>query len=232
LVVLALQASLTPARAQETSTRSITVTASAEVRAVPDRAVIQLGVESRASTAQAAMAQNNALMSQVVEALRALGIPEQNLQTSYINLSPLYSNPPPTNPPTPAQLIGFQANNVIVAELTDLTKVAPAIDAAVTAGANQIQGISFRLSDEQPFRLQALRNAGARAREKGVALAAGLSIDGLPVTLGPVLSASEAEYQVIPVERGAAPAADGVSTPVLPGELIIRAQVQVRFAIQ
>jgi uncharacterized protein YggE len=226
MVVFALQASLPPARAQETSPRSITVTASAEVRAVPDRAVIQLGVESRASTAQAAMAQNNALMSQVVEALRALGIPEQNLQTSYINLSPLYSNPPPTNPPTPAQLIGFQANNVIVAELTDLTKVAPAIDAAVTAGANQIQGISFQLSDEQPFRLQALRNAGTRARAKAEALAAGLG-----VTLGAVLSASEAEFQVIPVER-ATPAADGASTPVLPGELVVRAQVQVRYAIQ
>jgi uncharacterized protein YggE len=227
MVVFALQASLAPARAQETSTRSITVTASSDVRAVPDRAVLQLGVESRASTAQAAMAQNNALMSQVVTALRALGIPEQNLQTSYINLSPIYSNPPPTNPPTPAQLVGFQASNVIVAELTDLTKVAPAIDAAVTASANQIQGISFRLSDEQPFRLQALRNAGARARAKGEALAAGLG-----VTLGAVLSASEVEYQVIPVERGAAPAADGTSTPVLPGELVVRAQVQVRFAIQ
>jgi uncharacterized protein YggE len=228
MIALALQGSLTPARAAEApAVRTMNVTAIAEVRAVPDRAVLQLGVETEGSNAQTAMAQNNALMSQVVQALRQVGIPESNLQTSYITLSPVYSNPPPRDPPTPPQLIGFRASNVLAAELTDLTKVGPAIDAGVTAGANQLQGISFRLADEQPYRLQALRAAGARARAKADALAAGLG-----VTISYVESASEAEFQVVPVERGAAPAADGASTPVLPGEVIVRAQVQVRFAVQ
>ncbi len=228
MVVCALQAMLVPARADTPDARVLTVTATAEVRAVPDRAVVQLGVETRAETAQAAMAKNNELMSQVVDALKKLGIPEDDLQTSYINLSPIYSNPPPRDPPIQPQVIGFQASNVLAAELRDLTKVGAAIDVGVTSGANQIQGLSFRLSDELPFRLASLKEAGTRARLKADALAAGLG-----VTINYVDSASEAEYQVVPVERGAAPsAADGKSTPVLPGELIVRAQVQVRFVIK
>jgi uncharacterized protein len=233
MLALMLQASLAPARAQDNADeRYLAITSISEVRAVPDRAVIQLGVETRAETAQAAMARNNEAMSKVVAALKSLAIPDENLQTSYINLSPIYSYPKPADPNQPSPppvLVGFQATNSVSVELHDLTKVGPAIDAGITAGANTINGPSFRLADEQPFKLQALRQAATRARAKGDALAAGLG-----VTIDRVDSATEVEYQVIPVDRASpgaapAPAADGVSTPVLPGELVVRAQVQVRF---
>src|SRR5262249_59205960 len=123
--------------------------------------------------------------------------------------------------PDPARLIGFRASNVLAAELTDLTKVGAAIDAGIGAGANQVQGISFGLADDLPFRLQALRTAGARARVKAEALAAGLG-----VTLGLVEAAPEAGFQVTPLnERG--PAA--VSTPVLPGGLVVHGDIQVGY---
>src|SRR5207302_7746876 len=122
LTALLLGAPLGPARAQTTEPPSITVSGSADVRAVPDVGMVQLGVTSRASNAQAAMAQNNDLMAKVVAALKQLGIPDTDLQTSYVNLSPVYNNPPPQNPPL---LIGFEANNVLAARLRDLTKLGP-----------------------------------------------------------------------------------------------------------
>lgn len=229
MVAFLLSPSLTPARAAETTeTHSLAVTATAQVRAVPDMAVLQLGVTTRGSTAQEAMAKNNAAMNQIVDALKKLGIPDNQLQTSYINLSPVYSNPPPRDPPIAPQLIGFEASNVLAAMLTDLTKLGPAIDVSVAGGANQIQGISFQLSDDQPFKLKALQAAGARARAKAEALAAGLG-----VTISSVETASEAEVQVTPVNRGvAAPSAADGGVPVLAGELIVQAQVQVQFAIK
>lgn len=228
LTALLLVAPVGAARAQTTEPPSITVSGSADMRAVPDVGMVQLGVTSRASNAQAAMAQNNDLMAKVVAALKQLGIPDTDLQTSYVNLSPVYNNPPPQNPPLPPQLIGFEANNVLVARLTDLTKLGPAIDAAVTAGANQIQGISFGLSDEEPFRLNALQQAGAQARAKAGALAAGLGI-----TIGAVDTVTESGVQVVPVGRSVAPApAVSTPTPVLPGELVVHADVQVRFLIK
>jgi uncharacterized protein len=232
LAAFLLQSSLLPVWAQQAVTfPTMTVTASAEVRAVPDMAIIQLGVSTRGSTAQEAMAKNNALANQIVDALKKLGIPDNQLQTSYINLSPVYSNPPPRDPPIPPQLIGFEANNVLAAELIgpdQLAKLGPAIDASVAGGANQIQGISFQLSDDQPFKVQALQAAGARARAKAEALALGLG-----VTISSVASATESDVQVTPVNRGAtAPAPADSGTPVLPGELIVQAQVQVQFTIK
>src|SRR5438105_3266374 len=84
IVAFLLCPPLTPARAADTTLPpTMTVTASAEVRAVPDMAVIQLGVSTRGSTAQEAMAKNNVLMNQIVDALKKLGIPDDHLQTSY-----------------------------------------------------------------------------------------------------------------------------------------------------
>jgi uncharacterized protein len=238
-VALLFQASYALAQTTETpDERYLAVVANAEVRTRPDRATVQLGVETRAETAQAAMARNNEAMDKVLEALRKLGIPNDDLQTSYVSLSPIYTQPQPTDPrmtPPPPQLVGFQATNTVAADVAvdpnGESKVGPAIDAGVTAGANQIQGISFRLSDDQPAKLQALRQAAGRARAKGEALAVGLG-----VTIDRIDSASEVEYQVIPYDRTAspAPAADGggVSTPVLPGQLVVRAQVQVKFIIR
>jgi uncharacterized protein YggE len=206
----------------------MTVTGTAEIRAKPDRAVIQLGVETRGSTAQEAMVNNNIAMNKIQDALMKLGIPDEYLQTSTISLTPIYSNPPPRDPPIIPVIIQFQADNVLSVELTDLTKTGPAIDAALNNGANQVQNLSFRLADERPFQLDALTQAGRNAWDKANALAAGLN-----VAIDYVDTISEATYQVTPVDRGAvAPVADGKSTPVLPGQLVVSAQVQVRFVIK
>jgi uncharacterized protein YggE len=220
------QTPVTPA--SELPSRTITVAAGVDVQAVPDRAVVQLGVQTRASNAQMAMAQNNTAMAQVVAALKQVGIPDNNLQTSSINLSPVYSNPPPQNPPIEPQLIGFDASNSVTAELSDLTKVGPAIDAAVAAGANQIQNISFRVANDEPYRLTALQQAGALAKAKAQALAAGLG-----VTLGDVDAAIEGSFQVTPIySGGGASSTASPSVPVLPGQIVLHTDVQVRFTLK
>jgi uncharacterized protein YggE len=182
LIALLVPAALASATAQVPQpvatppSRTITVTGSADVKAVPDQALVQLGVTTRATTAQAAMAQNNAAMNQVVAALKQLGIPDANIQTSSVSLNPIYNQPPPQNPNLPPQLAGFEASNLVSVQLNDLTKLGPAIDAGVAAGANQIQGISFQLSNQQPFQLTALEQAGTQARAKAQALATSLGV--------------------------------------------------------
>lgn len=224
LALVLIAGTCRPAAAQSAadSPPLLTVSATASVRATPDRALIQLGVETQAQTAQAAMAENSARMARVVAALQQVGIPLGNMQTSTISLSPVYQHKPSGEPPV---LIGYRAHNSVVAEMEDLTRVGLAIDAAVTAGANQIQGISFRLADELPFRQRALTLAAQNAVLKARAFAIGLGI-----TLGAVVSAQEIGFQVTPVNERAAAGADA-ATPVLPGELIIQSTVQVQFRI-
>jgi uncharacterized protein len=234
LIALLVPATLTPARAQVPQTlvagppsHTITVTGSADVKAVPDQAVVQLGVTTRSSTAQSAMAQNNTAMAQVVAALKQLGIPDVNIQTSSVSLNPVYNQPPPQNPSLAPQLIGFEATNTVSVQLNDLTKLGPAIDAGVAAGANQIQGISFQLSNQQPFQLTALEQAGTQARAKAQALASSLG-----VTLGAVDAILESSAQSIPVNAGAIAAPTvATSTPILPGQVDVHADIQVRFTL-
>ena len=229
MIAFLLQPSLSPARAQQSTTPpTLTVTGTADVRVAPDQAVVQFGVDTRGSTAQEAMFKNNVLMTQIVDALKKLGIPDDNgkdiLQTSNINLSPVYDTSSTNDPP---RLVGFDSNNVLIAML-EIAKLGPAIDAAVSGGANQIQGISFQLADDQQYKLQALQAAGASARAKANALAAGLN-----VTITSVLNVTESVVQVTPANRGTvAPVPAGTNVPVLPGELIVEAQVQVEFGIK
>lgn len=221
LLVAWLTSATLPAVAQTTETRLLTVAASAEVRAVPDIALVQLGVETQAPTAQAAMAENAQRMTRVISALRGLGIPDRDLQTSAVSLVPIYRQDRPQDAP---QLVGYRAHNAVAAQLLELGKIGAAIDAGVAAGANLVQGVSFRLSDEMPYRQRALWQAGRNARLKAEALATGLDL-----RLGAVESATEIGHQVTPVSERAG--AFGDATPVLPGELIVRVDVQVRFRI-
>jgi uncharacterized protein YggE len=224
LVALLLPAWLAmPAAAQSTDTRTLTVTASAEVRATPDRALVQLGVETQASTAQQAMAQNAQQMNRVIAAILALGIPQGNVQTSAVNLFPVYDNPRPGESP---RLIGYRAQNLVAIEFAELNRVGMVLDAGIGAGANQLHGISFRLADDFEPRLAALTEASARAKRKAEAIAKGL---GPGVTVGLVDSAVETVTHVSPISERSAAADSG--TPILPGQLIIRAEVQVRYRI-
>ena len=206
--------------AQTPPSRTITVTASAEVEAVPDRAIVQMGVQNRASNAQAALTQNNTVMTQVVNALKGLGIPETDLQTSFVRLQPVYNTPGEDMPP---QLAGFEATNIVRVELTDLARIAPAIDAAVTAGANQVLGIGFRVVNEDQVRQNAIRQAIAQARPKAEAAAAALG-----VTLGDVDAMTELTPGAAPFASDAARA----DVPVLPGTVTLRVDVQVRYTIR
>ena len=78
-----------PLAAQETP-RQITVTGSAEIEAVPDRATITAGVTTQAQTAAAALAANSEAMTAVFAALDGCEVAARDMQTSQLNLSPVY----------------------------------------------------------------------------------------------------------------------------------------------
>ena len=149
-----------PADARQT----FNLSAHGEVRIAPDMATISLGVMTEAPTAAQAMAQNAARMTQVIAALRAQGIAERDIQTSSLNLNPQYTyreNQPPL-------LRGYQAQNQVTIRVTDLARLGQALDAVVSAGSNQINGISFGLQNpaaaEDQARRAAVRELQSKAR--------------------------------------------------------------------
>ena len=181
--VLALQVpsvAQSPASGDGAATRSITVTGIATVRAKPDEAVVSLGVHTEAEKAQEAMEQNAAKMNQVFAALEDLGIGDADLATSYISLNPMWTS-------DGREVTGFQADNTVDVTIHEMGKVGKVIDAAVDAGANIANGITFRLSDANAGVNEALAKAVENARTKADAMA-----EAADATVGEVLTIAEA----------------------------------------
>jgi uncharacterized protein YggE len=213
-----------PALAQTTLPAAISVTGEATVSVPPDQAQIDGGVTSDAKTAREASDANNAAMGKVLLALKGAGIDEKDYQTSRLSLQPQYA--PNRNGPSP--VVGYRANNRVTVRLRDVTKVAGIIDVLVGAGANDIGGINFMVSQASKLLDDARTNAIADARRKAeiYAKAAG-------VTLGEPLSISE-EGAAAPVFRAGKMAVGGMAAaaPVAQGEETLSISVGVSWAIK
>jgi uncharacterized protein len=212
-----------PALAQTVPPAMISVTGEATVSVPPDLAQIDAGVMSEAKTAREASDANNAAMGKVLLALKGAGIEEKDYQTSRLSLQPESA---PNRPGGPATIVGYRASNRVTVRLHDVSKVASVIDMLVAAGANDIGGINFTVSQASKLLDDAREQAIADARRKAeiYAKAAG-------VTLGAPLSISEGGTPVpIPYRRMAAGMAP--SAPVAQGEETLQVTVAVSWAIK
>ncbi|RZN21062.1 SIMPL domain-containing protein [Bradyrhizobium sp. Leo121] len=222
LAALALAAS--PALAQTVPPPAISVNGEATISAAPDQAEIDAGVTSEAKTAREASDINNAAMGKVLLALKGAGIDEKDYQTSRLSLQPQY--PSAQSRPGPATISGYRATNRVIIKVRDITKIAGLIDVLVGAGANEIGGIGFLVSQASKLLDDAREKAVADARRKAeiYARAAG-------VTLGDALSVTEGGPPT-PLFRGKMAAPMAAAAPVAPGEETLSVSVNVSWAIK
>ena len=202
--------------------RTLSMAGHGETRAAPDMVSITAGVTTSAITAAQALAANTARMKTVFTALEKLGVPQKNIQTVNFSVSPQYAN---TNN-EPPRLTGYQVNNEVSVRLEEVAKLGGALDALVTAGANQMNGISFDIREPAPLLEKARVGAiaDARLRAETYAKAAGVS-------LGPILSISEGGGEVRPMVRYAPMAFAAKAVPVAAGEQSVTADVSVVWEI-
>lgn len=213
-----------PAHAQTEPPSVISVTGEARISVPPDLAQIDAGVTTEAKTAREASDANNLAMGKVLVALKSAGIDEKDYQTSRLSLQTQNSVARPGAPPT---ITGYRASNRVTIRLHDVAKVANVIDALVTAGANEIGGVNFMVSQASKLLDDARQQAVADARRKAeiYAKAAG-------VTLGAPLSISE-EGAAQPLFRArmAAPMAAS-PVPIAQGEETLSITVGMTWAIK
>jgi uncharacterized protein YggE len=211
-----------PALAQ-TPPPAISVTGEATVSVPPDQAQIDAGVTSDAKTAREASDANNAAMGKVLLALKGAGIDEKDYQTSRLSLQPQYA----PNRSGPSPVVGYRASNRVTVKLRDVTKVAAIIDVLVGAGANELGGINFVVSQASKLLDDAREKAVADARRK-----AEIYAKATGVTLGEPLGISEDGGSGPPVFRSkmAAPMAAGAA--VAQGEETLSVTVSVSWAIK
>jgi uncharacterized protein YggE len=229
VVLLALLAAVPAAFADQSApVSSIRVSGNAKVTTKPDRAQIDLGVQTRAATSQAAAADNARTLEAVLAAAKSAAGTGAVLKTVSYSLYPNYhSRVSSAGEPT---IDSYTATNVVRVTLDDLSKVGGVIDAATRAGANDVQGIQFTLRDEDAVKSEALRQAARQARAKADVLADTL---GLKVTR--VLEVSENGVNFAPMyarpRAMAATASASVATPVETGTLDVTADVSLTVEV-
>jgi hypothetical protein len=211
-------------------------TGTAFKRINPDKVSITLGVEIQEKTAKEAAAKNAELMNAIMSRLKELGLTTNEISTSYYNIYPIYEYPPviyekeivPPRPQSPV-LVGYRASNTITITTSASADVGEIIDAAVDAGANQVQGVSYFVSEEvqRQMNRQLIEQAVLDAKAKAESALSPLNMQIVGVkninlndVYFPVYSYDKATF-----EGAAAP------TPILPSQQQVSASVSVTFII-
>lgn len=202
----------------------VTVVGTGRVLVEPDIADVTLGVTTRAETAEGASVDAAAAMAAVVASLLESGIAEADIKTTGLNLNPVYDYET-----EPAPIVGWELGNTVNATVRDVEAVADIVDRAIAAGANRIDGISFRVADpsvaESEARSVALADADAKAEE--LAAAAGLDLGGI-ISLSEVsLNPQEPLFA-----QGDTAGGRGFATPILPGTVEVSVNVSVAYGVE
>ena len=197
----------------------VTVTGEATIAVAPDAAMIRIGVSSQDKTAREASDANARQMTAVLAAIKSSNIAERDIQTSRLSLQPQYD----PNKSGTARLTGFQATNQVTIRIRDIGNLAAVLDSAISAGANEMSGIEFIVSDQSKLLDRARDDAIADAHRK-----AELYAKAAGSRLGHVVAISE-EGSTPPPRPMQALRAGAV--PISPGEQTLRAAVTVSYEL-
>jgi uncharacterized protein YggE len=211
------------AQTREAPLRTISVSGKGEVQAQPDIAMLRLGVQTQAESAQSALDENNAKTQALMDALDGVGIPSENIQTQRFRLIPDYNYEKESETQT---LIGYSVSNFIQVQTGNLDTLGVLLDLAVDAGANNIQSIRFEVSDTADLASQARQAAVEDARTKAEQLA---ELTGS--TLGPVMNIQESSNLPEPVVRQSNFAAEAANVPIEPGNYRVQVNVNITWML-
>ena len=170
--LLALAATSSNARAQVAAPLpppAISVTARGEVQLSPDRARVQVGMETQARTAAAAANENNRKQTAILAAIRALGIPAASITTLNYSVYPVQRY---DEKERRTLIDGYRVSNIVQVETDKLEQAGAIIDAGLTNGANRVAALDFYVKDISNARDQALAKAVESAKRQAQAAAA------------------------------------------------------------
>jgi hypothetical protein len=204
----------------------LSVSAEGRTESAPDMATVSLGVVTEGATAAAAMAENARRMNALTQALRRAGVAERDIQTSNLSVNPQYAYVENEQP----RLTGYQANNTVTARVRNLANVGRTVDAAVTAGGNTVNGISFSHAEPDVQLDAARRDAATKARHR-----ADLYAQAFGLRVHRIIAISEGggyspPMPVMMFARGMA--AEAAPTPVSPGEVTTSVSLSVTYELR
>lgn len=208
---------------ENTDARTISVSGSGAVQVIPNRAVLELSVVTWNPSVSVASNENAALMTKVQKALESAGVPKDSYSTSNYSIRREVSYVNGRSVPG-----DYRASNVLNVVLTDITGVGEVIDAAISAGANELSSLNFTVSDSSGYMEEARRLAVEQAYEKASVLA-----EASGAKLGRVMQISEQSYtQPLYKSNMMVTAEADAATPVQAGKQDITVSVNVLYELK
>jgi len=207
----------------------IWVSGTGKVSAVPDVAILRLGIQAQAATVAEARSQAAGAMEQVTEALDDSGVKDEDIQTQHFSIQRVTRW---DNERNQEIVLGYRVTNMVTAKIRDMENVGTIIDTVAVAGGDytRVDSISFSVDDPSGYQREARQKAVADAEAK-----AGEIAGYAGVTLGKPVYITESTYVPSPIYRQdmveMAAGEPKVETPISPGELEISVNVQMAYAI-
>lgn len=231
LIAALLAATALPVSAAEPTPATMQLDGQASVSVKPDMALISTGVVTQDKTARAALSANTKAMSALMDMLSKAGIAERDLQTSNFSVQPIYVYPKPTTSettPPPPRIVGYEVSNTLSVKVRKLEMLGTILDEMVSAGSNNVHGLSFTIADNTDALAAARKAAIQDALDK-----ARLYADAAGVCLVRITDIAElSSRQPSPIRLEAkAMVADSAPVPIQGGELDLSAQVRVSWEI-
>lgn len=201
----------------------LSVSGSASTFVVPDTASISLGVLTQAPSARETSDKNAVSMNAVISALKNQGLTDKEIRTSVFSIQPVYSYPKDGGAPT---ITGYSASNNVVVTTRMVGNVSDILDKSVAAGANQVNGISFIVSEEKQKQIHDDLLAGAvmDARGKADKLAGSLGVKITGVSSTSINEGGIPQPVALGINEKAA--------PIQPGQTEVSLSVQVTYIIE
>lgn len=227
LLLAGCTAGTVAAPAQYAPTTGLSVNGRGEVALAPDVAYVTIGVHTTGSDVSQTVNDNAAQVNQVMDALAAAGVAQEDMQTSNFSVyaSPNYD--PLTG--LPGDTVTYTVDNTVNVTARDLASLGSLLDAAVSAGANNIWGVTFDLENKDAALAEArdMALAEAQGNAQDLATAAG-------VTLGDVLSISYTDtgYYYPPYYGMGGGGGSAEGTSIVPGQITVSAEVFITYELQ
>lgn len=209
----------------ETLAPTITVTGDGVSDIAPDLASLSLGVTTTGATAAEALAANSAALAAMLAQLKAAGVEDRDIQTSNLSVNPNWTSYDSSS--SGPKIADFTAMNMVTVKIRKLEGLGAVLDAAVSDGANTVNGLTFGLQDPRPA-----MDAARTAAVEDAAAKAALMATAAGVTLGPIQSISESAGYGGPAPMYKDAAASAAPVPVEAGSLSMTASVTVVWQIQ
>ena len=207
--------------------RTLSVSGNGTVYLTPDIANIYIGVHTEDPVITIAVNKNNTQTQALVDALKNAGVAEADIQTSNFSV---YLNS--TYDKQTGQSTGsdYAVDNTVYITVRDLTKLGNLLNTAVSAGANNINSITFDVADKTA----AMAQARQKAMENAASLASELA-QTAGATLGEIQNISYSDVSPSPYYYGmggGGASAPNASVPIQPGKTEISVSVSVTYALK